>query len=82
MSRDNPDWQWVTANDFSPLSSNEEEQIGTRIDSFWFGRSMISVSLNLFPIRMFVADFAAATTQTGRVNSFKSFEELTIEEIP
>ena len=31
---------------------------------------------------MFDADFAAATTQTGRVNSFKSLEELTIEEIP
>jgi hypothetical protein len=34
------------------------------------------------PSKIFVADFAAATTQTGRVNSFKSFEELTIEEIP
>lgn len=31
---------------------------------------------------MFVADFAAATTQTGRVYSCKSLEELTIEEIP
>ena len=70
------------AKDLSPLSSNAEEHTGTQIDSFWFGRSMISVSLNWFPIRVFVADFAAATTQTGRVNSFKSLEELTIQEIP
>ena len=82
MSRDNPDWQWVTAKDFSPLSSNADEKIGTVIDSSWFGKSILSVSLNLLPIRIFVADFAAATTQTGRVNSLKSFEELTIEEIP
>ena len=66
----------------TPLSSTEEEQTGTLIDSFSFGRSTISVSVNLFPRRRFVADFAAATTQTGRVNLFKSLEELTIEEIP
>jgi len=33
-------------------------------------------------MRVFVADFAAATTHTGRVKSFKSLEELTIKEIP
>ena len=82
MSRDNPDWQWVTANDFWPLSSNAAEQIGTVIDSSLFGKSILSLSLNLLPIRIFVADFAAATTQTGRVNWFKSLEELTIKEIP
>ena len=82
MSRDNPDWQWLTAKDLLPLSSNAEEQTGTVIDSFLFGRWIISVSLNLFPLRMFVADLAAAATQTGRVNTFKSLEELTIEEIP
>ena len=82
MSRGNPDRQWVIARDLSPSSSNAEEQIGTLIDSSWFGKSMLSLSLNLLPIRVFVDDFAAATTQTGRVNSFKSFEELTIEQIP
>ena len=82
MSRDNPDWQYVIAKDFSPLSSNEEEKIGTVIDSSLFGKSILSVSLNLLPSKIFVADFAAATTQTGRVNSFKLFEELTIKEIP
>ena len=82
MSRDNPDWQWLTAKDFSPFSSNAAEDIGTVIDSSLFGRSILSVSWNSLPIRMLVADFAAATTQTGSVNSFKSFEELTIEEIP
>ena len=81
-SRDNPDLQWVIANDCVPLSSTAEEVIGTVIGSWLFGKSILSVSLNLLPIRIFVADFAAATTQTGRVNSFKSFEELTIEEIP
>ena len=86
MSRGNPDWQWLIAKDLSPFSSNAEEEIGTLIDSdsdsALLGKSMFSVSLNLLPTRIFVADFAAATTQTGRVNSFKSFEELTIEEIP
>ena len=82
MSRDNPDLQWLIAKDFSPLSSNEEEKIGTVIDPSPFGKSILSVSLNLWPSRTFVADFAAATTQTGRVYLFKSFEELTIEEIP
>ena len=82
MSRGNPDWQWLTAKDLSPLSSNAEEHIGTEIDSSWFGKSILSISLNLLPIRMFVADFAAATTQTGRVYPFKSLEELTIKEIP
>ena len=41
---------------------------GTEIDSSLFGKSILSLSLNLLPIRIFVADFAAATTQTGRVN--------------
>ncbi len=82
MSRARPDWQWLTANDFLPLSSNAEEEIGTEIDSSLFGKSILSVSLNLLPSKIFVADFAAATTQTGRVNSFKLFEELTIKEIP
>ena len=82
MSRDNPDWQWATANDFSPLSSIAEEEIGTVIESSLLGNWILSIPWNLLPIRIFVADFAAATTQTGRVNSFKSFEELTIEEIP
>ena len=64
------------------LFGQKEEEIGTEIDSSLFGKSILSVSLNLLPSKIFVADFAAATTQTGRVNSFKSFEELTIEEIP
>tara|TARA_B100001121_G_C18237669_1_gene411198 strand:- start:261 stop:509 length:249 start_codon:yes stop_codon:yes gene_type:complete len=82
MSRGNPDLQWLTAKDLSPLSSNDEAHTGTLIDFSLYGRSMISISLNLFPRRILVADFAAATTQTGRVNSFKSLEELTIEQIP
>ena len=82
MSKGSPDWQWLIAKDFLPLSSTAEEQIGTTIDSSWFGKSILSVSLNLLPIRTFVADFAAATTQTGSVNSFKLLEELTIKEIP
>ena len=81
-SRDNPDWQWVIAKDFSPLSSNAEEETGTLIDSSSFGKKMFSISWNLLPTRILVADFAAATTQTGRVKPFKSLEELTIEEIP
>ena len=56
--------------------------MGTLIDSSLFGKSIISVFWNLLPISIFVADFAAATTQTGRVNSFKLLEELTIKEIP
>ena len=82
MSKGNPDSQWLIARDFRPLSSNADEHTGTLIDFFLFGRSIISVSLNLLPRRILVADFAAATTQTGRVNSFKSLEELTIEQIP
>ncbi len=82
MSRANPDWQWLTAKDFFPLSSNADEEIGTLIDFSLLGKSILSVSWNLLPRRRFVADFAAATTQTGRVYSLKSFEELTIKEIP
>ncbi len=55
--------------------------MGTKIGFSLFGKSIISVSLNFLPRRRFVADFAAATTHTGRVNSFKSLKELTIEEI-
>ena len=33
MSRDNPDWQWLTDKDLLPLSSNADEQIGTVINS-------------------------------------------------
>ena len=71
----------ITGRREEPLKITAEE-IGTVSESFVLGKSIFSVSVNLLPIRRFVADFAAATTQTGKVNSFKSFEELTIEGIP
>ena len=81
ISRHSPGSQLLIPIAFLQLSQTDAERIETTLDSSSLGNSILCCESNRSPLNTCAADFAAATTQTGRVNPLKSTKEENTRQI-